>query len=218
MSALKDLSGQQFGLLTVLDRVDGSKPVRWRCRCTCGKTIEALSSNLLRGLSTSCGCKRAKSIREAWTTKTSVAWQDISGQRFGQLTAMRYDRRRRRWLCVCDCGGTCWCNVTELNTIRTDCGCSAARAAGERVKAGANGNRYGTNINTIQHIMDGYVRSNNTTGVTGVCKRGNKYQARIVVRGETISLGYYHTIEEAAAARRAAEEKYFNPLIDLDNK
>ena len=70
----------------------------------------------------------------------------------------------------------------------------------------------------IQHIMDGYVRDNNSTGVTGVYRRGKKYQARIVVRGETISLGYYHTIEDAADARREAEEKYFKPLIDLDNK
>lgn len=70
----------------------------------------------------------------------------------------------------------------------------------------------------IQHIMDGYVRANNSTGVTGVYRRGQKYQARIVVRGETISLGYYHTIEDAAAARKEAEEKYFKPLIDLDNK
>ena len=217
MSRLIDLTAKEFGDLTVLIRVDGSKPVRWRCQCTCGKTVDVLSSNLIRGLSTSCGCRRTKSIRAAWAAKVSDAFIDISGQRFGQLTAMRYDRKRHRWLCVCDCGGTCWCNVTELNTIRTDCGCSAARAAGERVKAGSTGVRNGTNVNMIQHIMDGYVRSNNSTGVTGVCRRGKKFQARIVVRGETISLGYYHTIEEAAAARKAAEEKYFKPLIEIDD-
>lgn len=51
---------------------------------------------------------------------------------------------------------------------------------------------------------------NNTSGVTGVVwvKNRKKWGARIRVNGKDISLGNYHTLEEAAKARKAAEIKY----------
>lgn len=65
--------------------------------------------------------------------------------------------------------------------------------------------------------MDGHKRYNNTTGVTGVRKKGKRYQARITVRGQEIYLGSFRTVEEASIAREEAEKKYFQPLIDLDS-
>ena len=52
--------------------------------------------------------------------------------------------------------------------------------------------------------------SKNTSGVTGVdfSKAKKKYRARITVDGETISLGNYDTLEEAAAARAEANLKF----------
>jgi len=52
---------------------------------------------------------------------------------------------------------------------------------------------------------------NNTSGVHGVgfSKSYGKWQARIMVDHNAIHLGYFDTIEEAAAARKAGEEKYF---------
>ncbi|AAP58717.1 49L [Xanthomonas phage Xp10] len=58
--------------------------------------------------------------------------------------------------------------------------------------------------------------SNNTSGVQGVCwhKQTKKWRARIMVQGKHISLGYFTTIEEAAAARAAAKQQYhtFQPV------
>lgn len=58
-------------------------------------------------------------------------------------------------------------------------------------------------------------RRNNTSGVVGVHwhKKLGKWQAYIMSNGRGIHLGYYGTIEEAAAARAAAKAKYhtFNP-------
>jgi|GEM_PF-4023885 len=48
----------------------------------------------------------------------------------------------------------------------------------------------------------------NTSGVTGVYRRGKKWQAAITVKGKQISLGYFETKDEAIAARKAAEHKY----------
>ena len=64
LANLKDLTGQHFGRLTVIERskkIDVRKRVYWTCRCECGNTVDILSSNLVRGLSTSCGCLRIES-------------------------------------------------------------------------------------------------------------------------------------------------------------
>ena len=50
----------------------------------------------------------------------------------------------------------------------------------------------------------------NTSGVVGVhwAKRDNKWRARSRVNGRDIHLGYFDSIEDAAAVRAAAETKY----------
>lgn len=61
--------------------------------------------------------------------------------------------------------------------------------------------------------------SNNTTGVAGVCKRGKRYQAQIVVNNVRIHIGFFDTVKEATRARRAAERKYgFAPTHGLDQE
>lgn len=57
--------------------------------------------------------------------------------------------------------------------------------------------------------MNSKISKNNTTGVKGVSKSGNKYVARIMINGKSISLGYYSTLEEAAKARQDAEKQFF---------
>ena len=60
-----DLTGQKFGKLTVIKRVDdyitpggNSHQVRYLCQCDCEKNtlVTVLSSNLKRGNVSSCGC------------------------------------------------------------------------------------------------------------------------------------------------------------------
>lgn len=50
----KDLSGQQFGKLTVIAPV--RLVVRWKCICECGKSTYATTANLTNGNHRSCGC------------------------------------------------------------------------------------------------------------------------------------------------------------------
>lgn len=55
---LIDISGQKFGRLTVLKRVDGKKGKRgfWICKCECGNLHEVYGSVLRNGDTRSCGC------------------------------------------------------------------------------------------------------------------------------------------------------------------
>lgn len=51
------------------------------------------------------------------------------------------------------------------------------------------------------------LRSNNTTGITGVSKtKKGKFRAYITLNGKQYSLGAYETIREAAEARKEAEK------------
>lgn len=53
-----DLTGQQFGRWTVLQRAENTATgtARWLCRCSCGKERSVISQSLRLGRSTSCGC------------------------------------------------------------------------------------------------------------------------------------------------------------------
>lgn len=56
-SLLEDLSGRQFGMLTVLNFAGRQKKVSlWNCRCECGTESVVQASNLKTGHTTSCGC------------------------------------------------------------------------------------------------------------------------------------------------------------------
>ena len=58
----KNLKGQKFGLLTVLERdqdyinPNGTHRVQWKCKCECGNIVVINASSLTKGLTKSCGC------------------------------------------------------------------------------------------------------------------------------------------------------------------
>lgn len=71
MPAAKNLVGQVFGRLTVIER-DGSRGGRavWVCSCTCGNTSKVVSNALTSRHTTSCGC---------WRNERNAATQLIHG-------------------------------------------------------------------------------------------------------------------------------------------
>lgn len=54
----KDLTGNKYGRLTVLKRVEDAKngAKRWLCKCDCGNEKIVRASNLISGSTKSCGC------------------------------------------------------------------------------------------------------------------------------------------------------------------
>lgn len=123
MSRLIDLTGQQFGYLTVIERVENiGKQVRWLCRCKCGNEKIVYGTNLRRGLTTSCGCYRKEKL-------TQEKLQDLTGQKFGRLTVIglhHYDPELRHyhWECECECGGRTIVYSGHLKSGHTQsCGC-----------------------------------------------------------------------------------------------
>lgn len=63
----KDLTGQRFGYLTVIERSGSWRPksgvkrgirAMWHCRCDCGSECDVIGESLTNGDVTSCGCKK----------------------------------------------------------------------------------------------------------------------------------------------------------------
>lgn len=67
----KDMTGQRFGRLIVIDRAHTIKErILWNCICDCGKNISIYGMSLRNGDTRSCGClKIEKSTRHGMTNK-----------------------------------------------------------------------------------------------------------------------------------------------------
>lgn len=68
---VKDLTGQKFGRLAVLERAEdfvspktGRKQAAWKCQCDCGNVINVRGASLNSGSTRSCGCSRKKAKKE----------------------------------------------------------------------------------------------------------------------------------------------------------
>lgn len=95
MKTPTDHSGKRFGKLTALrleDRSDGGR-TKWICQCDCGNVTSALTINLLRGFTKSCGCGWKKhgmsstaeyhiwsSMKQRCTDPTVAAYQHYGGR------------------------------------------------------------------------------------------------------------------------------------------
>lgn len=59
MGKFKDLTGQRFGRLVVVERTENVRDhTAWLCQCDCGNIVRVESINLAKGHTRSCGCLR----------------------------------------------------------------------------------------------------------------------------------------------------------------
>lgn len=145
MGRYVDLTGQKFGRLTVVEYMGktDSGTVLWKCRCDCGNEVIVRRNNLTSGNTNSCGCYKFDRIRES-------VFEDVTGQRFGALTCLKFVGRSIdgavKWLCHCDCGKD---GVYFLNNLKrghtVSCGCFRQEISVERGRAlglKAKGHKY----------------------------------------------------------------------------
>lgn len=116
-----DLTGQKFGMLTVLEKVKGERGAKWRCLCDCGSMTYVYSTDLRKNKIKSCGCYRYKFVSESKI-------KDLTNQRFGRLIVIEQanvgETGGAIWRCKCDCGN--FRNVKSQNLIHghtQSCGC-----------------------------------------------------------------------------------------------
>lgn len=208
---IKDMTGERFGLLKVIERAPSRRKGRaaWLCECECGKRCVVTGKDLQEKKTQSCGCLRRK----------SAAIRDLTGQYFGLLKAKcPTDKRDYKgsviWHCECRCGNSKEVSSDKLlgdNTVS----CCCKQRENQR------------NLNKTLHRIDGTcvehlkrkMRSDNTSGYTGIfIQRNGRCRVAIGFKGVRHHLGTYDTLEEALAARRQGEEYWHNAFLNDYNR
>lgn len=227
---IKDnLTGKQFGKLTVLSRADdyvqkrGSHEAMWNCICSCDKHKKIVVRDyLLRtGQTKSCGC-----LRGQWCIKTNeyslgleygVGYTSNNEEFFFDIDD--YDKIKEY----------CWKKASDgyiVTRIRTtgkllkmqwlvtdNIDIDHRKIVVDHINGIKHDNRK-NNLRVVtrsQNNMNRSISSNNKSGCTGVfwLENRNKWWAYIGINHKNINLGYYSNYEDAVKARKNAEEKYF---------
>lgn len=118
---IKDLCGQKFGMLTVLERMPPDyrctdrfgnvlkkRAAFYRCRCDCGNTVIVQRDNLKSGATQSCGCRR-KTVKKSLDnlnvftssvykdgTRLDIVYKTHSNNKTG-IRGVYYDAHIRRY-------------------------------------------------------------------------------------------------------------------------
>lgn len=110
-----NLTGNKYGKLTVVgpNGISNEGHTLWDCICECGKWL-LISCNSLTSSGTK-SCRRCSQLK------------DISGQKFGKLTAIKRAKREKsgisKWICRCECGNFTQVTINHLTTGHTkSCG------------------------------------------------------------------------------------------------
>lgn len=229
----KDINGQRFGLLTALEPT-GEKDRRdrvWRCLCDCGREVSYPATRLLTGNTLSCGCLRREHLQEVnrYFDGTSLRMsmeERVHSTRSGSgYTGVTM--KGGKWRAYISYKGRTY----TLGTFTGLEDAVKARARGkELVQQDAKGllnfyealhsddpqrpnksryleNRERTSPGSeLPEEKQRAVRSDNSSGCPGVSRNREKWIARITWQKKTYSLGSYPDLEQAVAARQAAQK------------
>lgn len=238
----EDLTGKQFGRLTVLQQAEdyvgpnGRHSARWLCECSCKEHNKVVvnSSNLKRGVTTSCGCfakeqsgKRFKEIVSELNkkNKTKVNNYDLSGE-YG--IGCTFNTNQEFYFDLEDYDkikGYCWSEHIYKNGYRTLDARDKSTGKVVRMQWVIAGKYYDhINRNTLdnrkhnlrlvsqqKNAQNSSMQSNNTSGFIGVCwcSSKQKWNAYIRVNNKQKHCGYFNSKYDAIVSRLKAELKYY---------
>lgn len=106
MRTAKDLSGQRFGRLTVIHRMEGANCKYYYCKCDCGNVVTVLGKSLTSGNTKSCGCLHREQLTERnykhgeRRTRLYKTW--ISMKQRCSVHRAKYKQWEGRGIKVCD--------------------------------------------------------------------------------------------------------------------
>ena len=127
MGKIKDLTGQKFDKLTVIEMLPnykGDKAIYCKCICECGNIVIRRNKTLTAKGGHSCGCV-VKQSKSALKTR-----KDFTGQKFGHLTVVEMlygygEHHLSHCRCICECGNERIISTYGLRhrSYPASCGC-----------------------------------------------------------------------------------------------
>lgn len=109
MGKFKDITGQRFGKLKVIEKVDKDKygHTRWLCECDCGNKKIISGKSLRNGHTQSCGCYHKKQISKLnlkhgkSNLRIHKIWSNIKQRCFNENN-LRYQYYGARGITICN--------------------------------------------------------------------------------------------------------------------
>lgn len=223
MGKFKDLTGQKFGDLLVIKRIDnyvmpsGKQDIQWECICNCGNVCNKTTTFLLHSkcVNLHCGCK-------------PINYVDKTGNRYGRLVVIGLSKTKNKngkpiFSCKCDCG-----NIVDIssNSLRENggtksCGCLNTES---RIKLGKDkvndlsNQKFGRL--TVMYRVDNAVSNNGKHSFVQwhcKCDCGNEVDviAGKLTSGNTKSCGCLF-IESVNSLKNDLTNKRFGRLLVLE--
>ena len=222
----KNLTGLKFGRLTVLEQAgsrigkNGKSLIFWKCLCECGNIVEVYAGSLTSGLTTSCGCLQKEKAKENGlkykrkniydlTQKYGIGYLYDSNKKF-YFDLEDYDKIKEYYWVINNKGYviTGGANNSNLLMHRLILNVLDDQEV-DHINHNTNDNRK-ENLRIVtrsQNQMNASLRSNNTSGVTGVYF-DNTYGYWVSKIQQDV-LGHFANFDDAVKVRKEAEEKYF---------
>lgn len=215
MSKKIDLTGKRFGRLIVIKESEKTYgQVMWLCKCDCGKTKSINGNSLRRGISTSCGCYRLEQSNVAChkhglsNTRLHKIWRDMISRCYsvGDYHGEWY---REKGIIICD---------EWKENFQAFYDWSVANGYSDKLTIDRIDNDKGYSpdncrwITILEQCHNRGIFKNNKSGCSGVHfeKDTKLWRATITINYKVIRLGRYKKLDDAIAARKAGEIKYWN--------
>lgn len=213
---VKDLTGEVFGCKKVLHRVPAPRGTNawWRVKCIyCGKEQDQMGTKLKHPKNQNCSCRRDTiGVTNYKVIDDIVYVKDNKGVEFFIDLDDFNSIKNYTWHSYVTTKGKTYVRCSYLKESLHRFLLDPPK---DKVVDHINGNTLDnrrSNLRVCTHtenMQNQKLRTNNSTGVTGVSKCGKRYRAVIRVNKKDIHLGVYDTLDEAKKVRKEAEAKYF---------
>ena len=210
----EDLTGKVFGRLTVIGRADTNskdgKP-KWVCQCSCGNKAEVSSGAIRKGQKT-CSLSCGQTTHGLSNTRLHKIWRDMISRCYS-ISDYHGEWYGKRGIGICNE----WRNDFKAFY---DWATANGYADSLTIERKDNDKDYSPDNcewkNILEQCHNRGLFKTNKSGYAGIWWVGSKKQWRagITVNYKKVYLGYHDKIEDAIAARKEAEIKYWNKVAE----
>lgn len=207
----------------------------WLCECSkCGQIRSVETSNLLSGNSKGCSCERAERMSSLFKKYNTYEYDDSekcykiyasNTNNVFLIDECDYEKVKEHCWYESNCGYL----ITRLDKdtqillhrfimLGEDSKYDKEVLVDHRSRDKHDNRRSNLRFaNPVENARNTSLSSNNTSGYLGVSEYipNKKWRAYISVDKKFVSLGYYDNIEDAVAARKEAEIKYYGEFAPV---